>query len=69
MTDYKFQNDELFSVFVVIAAALSHFLLVGMARCMGILNLILLDRFEQTYASTAMVFSIFNATRTLTGTL
>ena len=67
MVEISADKESYYFIFIVGAAALAHFLLVGMARCMGILNLFLLDRYEQSYASTAMVFSIFNATRTLTG--
>ena len=67
MSDRKTKGNTLTGIFIVTASGLTHILLVGLARCMGILNMILIERFGQSYAATAMVFSLFSGIRTLTG--
>ena len=67
MSDRKTKGNTLTGIFIVTASGLTHTLLVGLARCMGILNMILIERFGQSYAATAMVFSLFSGIRTLTG--
>ena len=56
-----------FGIAIVSASGLAHVLIVGLARCIGILNVILLDKFQESYAATAMVFSLFSGTRTVIG--
>ena len=60
--------DGGFGLVIVLAAALTHFLLVGMARSLGMLFLVMRDRYGSSASATAWVMSAFNAMRTLTGT-
>ena len=52
---------------IVLGAALTHFLLVGMARSLGVLYVVLADKFGGTAFATSLVMAIFNTCRTITG--
>ena len=52
---------------VVFGAGLMHFLLVGTARSLGVIYVVLRDRFNSSATETAMVAAIFNTTRSLSG--
>ena len=52
---------------VVLGATITHFLLVGTARCLGVIYVALRERYQSSSADTAWVAAIFNTSRTLTG--
>ena len=52
---------------VVFGGALTHFLLVGMARCLGIIYNALKIKFNTSAQETAWASALFNTTRTLIG--
>jgi hypothetical protein len=52
---------------VAFGATMTHFLLVGMARCLGVIYLCLRERYHSSAANTAWVAAAFNTSRTLTG--
>ena len=53
---------------VVLGAGLMHFLLVGTARSLGIIYVVLRERFHSSATETAIVAAVFNTTRSLSGT-
>ena len=52
---------------VVFGSALGHFLLVGLARTLGVFFVDWVDRFGGSAAETVLVQSIFNTVRMVTG--
>ncbi|ELT99982.1 hypothetical protein CAPTEDRAFT_136933 [Capitella teleta] len=54
---------------IVFGATMTHFLLVGIARCLGVIYLCLRERYQSSAANTAWVASAFNTSRTLTAPL
>ena len=52
---------------VVLGAGLMHFLLVGTARSLGIIYVVLRERFHSSATETAIVAAVFNTTRSLSG--
>ena len=52
---------------IVFGAGLMHFLLVGTARSLGVIYIVLRERFHRSATETAIVAAIFNTTRTLSG--
>lgn len=52
---------------VVLGACVMHFMLVGMARCLGVIYLCLRLKYHSSAASTAWVAAAFNTCRTLPG--
>ena len=52
---------------IVIGAAITHFFLVGMARCLGVVYIELKQKYGGTDVQTAWVAAIFNTCRSLFG--
>ena len=52
---------------VVFGGALTHFMLVGMARCLGIIYLAMQTKFNTSAQETAWASALFNTTRSLIG--
>ena len=52
---------------IVAGGALTHFVLIGMSRCLGIIFLALQTKFNTSAQETAWATALFNTTRTLIG--